>query len=84
MELNSGDGNIKKKAFILTIYIYYLVYQTWSCTLVQVSIVQSSASIPPDFCPPHTLFWLGKGLGVKIKSLCIGEPLPNFLFSVLT
>ena len=87
MGLNLEDGNIKRYAFIFTIYLYYLVYQTWSCTLVQVSVVQSSASTPPTSVSPpppphtHTLCWLGKGLGVNEKSLCMGEPLPNF-FSV--
>ena len=53
-------------------------------TLVLVSVVPST--------PPHFLFfyliptlcWPGKGLGVNEKSLCVGEPLPNFFFSVLT
>ena len=82
MGLNSGDGNIKRYAIILTIYLYYLVYQTWSCTLVQVSVVQSSANTPPPSLsppPPHTHFMLaGKRAGGEEKSLCMGEPLPNF------
>ena len=83
MGLNSGDGNIKRYAFILTIFLYYLVYQTWSCTLVQVSVVQVPNPLllsppPPPPPPTHTLCWLGKGLGVNEKSLCMGEPLPNF------
>ena len=87
MGLNSEDGNIKRYAFIFTIYLYYLVYQNWSCTLVLVSVVHSSASTPPTSVSPppppthtHTLCWLGKGLGVNEKSLCMGEPLPNFFF----
>ena len=81
MGLNSEDGNIKRYAFIFTIYLYYLVYQTWSCTLVQVSVVQSSASTPPtSVFPPPPTHTLGKGLGVNEKSLCMGEPLPNFFF----
>ena len=75
-------GTLRGTLFILTIYLYYLVYQTWSCTLVQVSVVQSSASTPPPplLSPPHThtLCWLGKGLMVNEKSLCMGEPLPIF------
>ena len=55
---------------------------------MQVSVVQSSASNPPTSVSPpphtHTLCWLGKGLGVSEKSLCMGEPLPIFFFSVLT
>ena len=85
MGLNSGDGNIKGYAFILTIYLYFLVYQTWSCTLVQVSVVQSSASTPPTSVSPppppphtHTLCWLGKGLGVNENHYVWGTPAQFF------
>ena len=88
MELNSGDGNIKRYALILTIYLYYLVYQTWSCTLVQVSVVQSSASTPPPTSvpPPNTHFMLaGKRAGGERKIIMYGgNPCPIFFFSVLT
>ena len=86
MGLNSGDGNIKRYAFILTISLYYLVYQTWSCTLVQVSVVQSSASTPPTSVPPpthtHTHFMLaGKRAGGERKIIMYGGT-PAQFFSV--
>ena len=90
MGLNSGDGNIKRYAFISTIYLYYLVYQTWSCTLVQVSVVQSSASTPPTSVspppPPHThTLYVGweKGWGEQ-KIIMYGETPAQFFFSVMT
>ena len=57
---------------------------------MQVSVVQSSASTQPTSVsppphPPHTHFMLaGKRAGVNEKSLCMGEPLPNFFSSVLS
>ena len=84
-------GTLRGTLLFLLSYLYYLVYQTWSCTLVQVSVVQSSASTPstsvspPPPPPPHTHTMLaGKRAGVSEKSLCMGEPLPIFFFSVLT
>ena len=85
MGLNSGDGNIKRYAFILTIYLYYLVYQTWSCTLVKVSVVQSSASTPPTSVSPHTNFMLaGERAGGERKIIMYGGTPAQFFFSVLT
>ena len=89
MGLNSRDGNIKRYAFILTIYLYYLVYQTWS-SLVQVLVVQSSASTPstsvspPPPPPTHTLYvgW-EKGWGER-KIIMYGGTPAQFFFSVLT
>ena len=82
MGLNSGDGNIKRYAFILTIYLYYLVYQTWSCTLVQVSVVQSSASTPPtSVSPPHFML-AGKRAGGERKIIMYGGTPAQFFFSV--
>ena len=83
MGLNSGDGNIKRYAFILTIYLYYLVYQTWSCTLVQVSVVQSSENTPPaSVSPPtHTHFMLaGKRAGGERKIIMYGGTPAQFFF----
>ena len=89
MGLNSGDGNIKRYAFILTIYLYYLVYQTWSCTLVQVSVVQSSENTPPASVssppppPPHThthththFMLAGKRAGGERKIIMYGTGFP--------
>ena len=86
MGLNLEDGNIKRYAFILTIYLYYLVYQTWSCTLMQVSVVQSSASTPPtSVSPPHTHTMLaGKRAGGERKIIMYGGTPAQFFFSVLT
>ena len=81
MGLNSEDGNIKRYAFIFTIYLYYLVYQTWSCTLVQVSVVQSSASTPPTSVSPHTHFNMaGKRAGGERKIIMYGGTPAQFFF----
>ena len=84
MGLNSGDGNIKRYAFIFTIYLYYLVYQNWSCTLVLVSVVHSSASIPPTSVSPpppptHTML-AGKRAGGERKIIMYGGTPAQFFF----
>ena len=85
MGLNSEDGNIKRYAFIFTIYLHYLVYQTWSCTKVHVSVVQSSASTPPiSVSPPpppthtHYVGWK-KGWGER-KIIMYGGTPAQFFF----
>ena len=84
MGLNLEDGNIKRYAFIFTIYLYYLVYQTWSCTLVQISVVQSSASTPPTSVSPpththiHYVSW-EKGWGER-KIIMYGGTPTQFFF----
>ena len=81
MGLNSGYGNIKRYAFIFTINLYYLVYQTWSCTLVQVSVVQSSAStLPTSVSPPPHLMLAGKRAGGEQKIIMYGGTPAQFFF----
>ena len=84
MGLNSEYGHIKRYAFIFTIYLYYLVYQTWTCTLVQVSVVQSSASTPPTSVPPTHTMLAGKRAGGERKIIMYGGTPAHFFFSVLT
>ena len=80
MGLNSEDGHIKRYAFIFTIYLYYLVYQTWTCTLVQVSVVQSSASTPPTSVPPTHTMLAGKRAGGERKIIMYGGTPAQFFF----